>query len=132
MPIRIYTTAPARDLSDDRSFGIVAWEDGSASGDAYLIVYLPDGTPVLRGARVELTQDECTGSVEHAMRIRLQRLWDVPPQAQGRPFEELREQIPVEEFVLTQREKSILKGLVGQMSIEAQTEELAKALLEFR
>lgn len=38
MPIRIYTTAPARNLLDDRPFGITAWTDDTHAAEVYAIV----------------------------------------------------------------------------------------------
>ena len=43
MPIRIYTNAPARQLMEDRPFGIAGWTDGSYLGEVYAIVYMADG-----------------------------------------------------------------------------------------
>lgn len=131
MPIRIYTNAPARQLMDDRPFGIVAWTDGSHLGEAYAIVYQADGTPVLRGNRISLTATEFDGSIEHAMRVHLGKLWDSLPVTESSPFAELLEEIPVEEFALTQIEKSSIRGVVAQISLEAQSEELATAFAKF-
>jgi hypothetical protein len=83
MPIRIYTTAPARNLLDDRPFGITAWTDDTHAAEVYAIVLLPDGTPVLRGHEVSLTSVDIEGGprtsdapspwpvVGHAVRHRL-------------------------------------------------------------
>ena len=131
MPIRIYTNAPARQLIDDRPFGLVAWTDGSRLGEVYAIVYLDDGTPVLRGNRVSLTSTELEGSIEHAMRLHLGKLWAELPEAQDVPFDGILEEIPVEEFALTQIEKPSIRGVVAQIGLEAQSEELANAFAEF-
>ena len=131
MPIRIYTNAPARQLMEDRPFGLVAWTDGSRLGEVYAIVHLDDGTPVLRGNRVSLTSTELEGSLEHAMRLHLGKLWEKFPEAQDVPFEALLEEIPVEEFALTQIEKASIRGVVAQISLEAQSEELASAFAKF-
>ena len=37
MPIRIYTNSPARQLMEDRPFGIVAWTDGTHLGEVYVV-----------------------------------------------------------------------------------------------
>ena len=131
MSIRIYTNAPARQLMDDRPFGLVAWTDGSHLGEVYAIVYLDDGTPVLRGNRVSLTSTELDASIEHAMRLHLGKLWAELPEARDVPFDALLEEIPVEEFALTQIEKSSIRGVVAQISLEAQSEELASAFAKF-
>ncbi len=131
MPIRIYTNAPARQLMDDRPFGLAAWTDGSHLGEVYAIVYLDDGTPVLRGNRVSLSSTEMEGSIEHAMRLHLGKLWAEFPEAQDMPFDALLEEIPVEEFALTQIEKPSIRGVVAQISLEAQAEELASAFAKF-
>lgn len=131
MPIRIYTNAPARQLMDDRPFGFAAWTDGSHLGEVYAIIYLDDGTPVLRGNRVSLTSTELEGSIEHAMRLHLGKLWEKLPEAQDVPFEALLEEIPVEEFALTQIDKASIRGVVAQISLEAQSEELATAFAKF-
>ena len=131
MPIRIYTNAPARQLMDDRPFGLVAWTDGSHLGEVYAIVYLADGTAVLRGSRVSLASTALDGSIEHAMRVHLGKLWAELPEVSAVPFDELREEIPVEEFALTQIDKPGIRGLVAQVSLEAQSEELASAFAEF-
>ena len=131
MPIRIYTNAPARQLIDDRPFGLVAWTDGSRLGEVYAIVYLDDGTPVLRGNRVSLTSTELEGSIEHAMRLHLGKLWAELPEAQDVPFDGILEEIPVEEFALTQIEKPSIRGVVAQIGLEAQSEELANAFAAF-
>ena len=131
MPIRIYTNAPARQLMDDRPFGIVAWTDGSHLGEVYAIVYMADGTPVLQGNRVSLTATELDGSIEHAMRVHLGKLWAELPEAQDVPFDGILEEIPVEEFALTQIEKPSIRGVVAQISLEAQSEELANAFAAF-
>jgi len=131
MPIRIYTNSPARQLLDDRPFGIVAWTDGSHLGEVYAIAYATDGTPVLRGTRVSLTSTELEGSIEHAMRLHLGKLWGDLPEARDLPFNELLEEIPVEEFAFTQIDKPSIRGVVAQISLEAQSEELANAFARF-
>ena len=131
MPIRIYTNAPARQLMDDRPFGLMAWTDGSHLGEVYAIAYTADGTPVLRGNQVSLTSTELEGSIEHAMRLHLGRLWADLPEAHDLPFEALLEEIPVEEFALTQIEKPSIRGVVAQISLEAQSQELAHAFAAF-
>ena len=131
MPIRIYTTAPARQLMDDRPFGIVAWTDGSRLGEVYAIVYMADGTPVLQGNRVSLTATELDGSIEHAMRVHLGKLWKAMTDVDGPSFEDLLEEVPVEEFALTQIDKPSIRGVVAQISLEAQSEELANAFAAF-
>ena len=131
MPIRIYTNAPARQLMADRPFGIVAWTDDSHLGEVYAIVHTADDTPVLRGNRVSLTSTELDGSIEHAMRLHLGKLWAGLPEARDVPFDALLEEIPVEEFALTQIEKSSIRGVVAQISLEAQSEELASAFAKF-
>lgn len=131
MPIRIYTNSPARQLMDDRPFGIVAWTDDSHLGEVYAIAYMDDGTPVLRGNRVSLTSTELEGSIEHAMRLHLGKLWGELPESKDLPFEQLLEEIPVEEFAFTQIEKPSIRGVVAQISLEAQSEELAHAFAKF-
>ena len=131
MPIRIYTNSPARQLMDDRPFGIVAWTDGSHLGEVYAIVYMPDGAPLLRGNRVSLTSTELEGSIEHAMRVHLGKLWETMPGADDVPFDTVLEEIPVEEFALTQIDKPTIRGVVAQISLEAQSEELANAFATF-
>ena len=131
MPIRIYTTTPARQLMEDRPFGIVAWTDDARLGEAHAIVYLDDGTPLLRGTKVSLAATEPDGNIEHAMRAHLGQVWRALPQAHGTPFGELIEEIPVEEFAITQIEKPAIRGLVAQIALEAQSGELAKAFAAF-
>ena len=131
MPIRIYTNAPARQLMADRPFGIVAWTDGSHLGEVYAIVYMADGTPVLQGNRVSLTATELDGSIEHAMRVHLGKLWKAMNDVDGPSFEDLLEEVPVEEFALTQIDKPSIRGVVAQISLEAQSEELANAFAAF-
>lgn len=131
MPIRIYTNSPARQLMDDRPFGIAAWTDDSHLGEVYAIVHMADGAPLLRGNRVSLTSTELDGSIEHAMRLHLGKLWGEFPEARDLPFEALVEEIPVEEFALTQIEKPAIRGVVAQISLEAQSEELASAFAAF-
>ena len=131
MPIRIYTNAPARQLMDDRPFGIAAWTDGSSLGEVYAIVYMADGTPTLRGNRVSLTSTELEGNIEHAMRIHLGKLWEALPDANATRFEDLLEEIPVEEFALTQIDRPLVRGVVAQIGLEAETEELANAFARF-
>lgn len=116
---------------EDRPFGIVAWTDDSALGEAYAIVYMDNGTPLLRGSKVSLATTEPGGNIEHVMRAHLGKLWEDLPQAQGTPFEALLEEIPVEEFALTQIDKPAIKGLVAKIGQEAQSEELAKAFATF-
>ena len=131
MPIRIYTNSPARQLMEDRPFGIVAWTDGAHLGEVYAIVYMPDGTPVLRGNSVTLTSTELDGNIEHAMRVHLGKLWREMSETDTPPFEELLEEIPVEEFALTQIDKPLIRGVVAQLSLETQSEELAHAFAAF-
>ncbi|GHC07660.1 hypothetical protein [Thermomonas carbonis] len=131
MPIRIYTNSPARQLMDDRPFGIVAWTDDSHLGEVYAIVYLADGTPTLQGNRVSLTATEMDAGIEQAMRVHLRALWDTMPDGERPPFEQLLEEIPVEEFALTQIDKPLVRGVVAQISLEAQSEELANAFAAF-
>lgn len=131
MPIRIYTSAPARQLMEDRPFGIAAWTDGSHLGEVYAIVHMADGTPLLRGHRVSLTPAELEGNIEHAMRLHLGKLWEAMTEVVTPPFDALLEEIPVEEFALTQIEKPLIRGVVAQISLEAQTEELANAFARF-
>jgi hypothetical protein len=131
MPIRIYTSAPARQLMDDRPFGIMAWTGGSHLGEVYAIIQAPDGMPLLRGKRVSLTSTELDDTIEHAMRLHLGKLWGDCPEARGIPFDALLEEIPVEEFALTQIEKPAIRGVVAQISLEAQSAELAKAFAAF-
>lgn len=131
MPIRIYTNAPARQLMDDRPFGIVAWTDDAHAGEVYAIAHSADGTPVLRGARVSLTPADLHGSIEQAMRVHLGKLWDTLPQVDGPAFEQLLEEIPVEEFALTQIAKPAIRGVVARISLEAESQELARAFAPF-
>lgn len=131
MPIRIYTTAPARDLMDERPFAITAWADDTHQAEVYAIVYLPDGTPVLRGHEVSLTAMDIEGGREHAMRLHLARLWTTLSDIECPPLDQLLEEIPVEEFALTQIEKSSIRGVVAQISLEAQSDELANAFAAF-
>jgi len=131
MPIRIYTDAPARDLMDDRPFGITAWTDDALEGEVYAIVQLPDGSPVLRGHEVSLTQADIEGGREHAMRLHLGRLWATLSDIECPPFDQLLEEIPVEEFALTQIEKSSIRRVVAQISLETQSDELANAFAAF-
>ena len=131
MPVRIYTVAPARELTDDRPFGIVAWKDDSHLGEVYAIVHLDDGTPVLRGKTISLTSTELQGSIEHALRVHLEDLWQGVSEIGAPAFEELLEEIPVEEFALTQIEKPEVRGVVAQMTLEAQVEDLANAFAKF-
>jgi hypothetical protein len=131
MPIRIYTSAPARQLMEDRPFGIAAWTDGSHLGEVYAIVHMADGTPVLRGTRVSLAPTELEGNIEHAMRTHLGTLWAAMSDVDLPRFEDLLEEIPVEEFALTQIEKPSIRGVVAQISLEAQCDELANAFARF-
>jgi len=131
MPIRIYTHSPARQLMEDRPFGIVAWADASPLGEVYAITYTAEGMPIFRGRRFSLSQGELDGSIEHAMRMHLAELWGDLPDPQDVPFEALLEEIPVEEFALTQIDKPSIRGVVAQISLEAQSEELANAFATF-
>lgn len=131
MPIRIYTTAPARNLLDDRPFGIMAWTDDTHAAEVYAIVLLPDGTPVLRGHEVSLTAADIEGGREHAMRLHLGRLWATLSDIDCPPLDQLLEEIPVEEFALTQIGKSSIRGVVAQIALETQSEELANAFAAF-
>ena len=47
------------------------------------------------------------------------------------PFEQLLEEIPAEEFAFTQIDKPSIRGVVAQISLEAQSEELAHAFAAF-
>ena len=131
MPIRIYTNASARQLMEDRPFGIAGWTDGSYLGEVYAIVHMADGTPLLRGHRVSLTPAELEANIEHAMRAHLGNLWTTMSDVDLPRFEDLLEEIPVEEFALTQIEKPSILGVVAQISLEAQSEELANAFAAF-
>lgn len=131
MPIRIYTRAPARDLMDDRPFGITAWTEDAQQAEVYAIVPLPDGSPMLRGHEVALTQADLDVGHEHAMRLHLRRLWATLSEIDCPPFDQLLEEIPVEEFALTQIEKPSMRGVVAQISLEAQSDELAHAFAAF-
>ena len=53
------------------------------------------------------------------------------PEAQDVPFEQLLEEIPVEEFAFTQIDKPSIRGVVAQISLEAQSKELAHAFAAF-
>ena len=132
MPIRIYTTSPARQLMEDRPFGIVAWTDDTHIGEAHAIVHGDDGTPLLRGGPVSLAGTEPGTNIEHAMRAHLGKLWAALPPARHTPFEELLEEIPVEEFALTQIDKPAIRALVAQIALQAQSGELAKAFAAFQ
>lgn len=92
---------------------------------------LPDGTPVLRGHEVSLTAADIEGGREHAMRLHLGRLWATLSDIDCPPFDQVLEEIPVEEFALTQIGKSSIRGVVAQISLEAHSEELAHAFAAF-
>ena len=47
------------------------------------------------------------------------------------PFEQLLEEIPAEEFAFTQIDKPSIRGVVAQISLEAQSKELAHAFAAF-
>lgn len=87
--------------------------------------------PVLRGNRVSLTAAERESNIEHAMRVQLGTLWSSLSDVHCPPFDQLLEEIPVEEFALTQIDKPSIRGVVAQISLEATSEELANAFAAF-
>jgi hypothetical protein len=134
MPVRIYTSAPARVLVDDRPFGIVAWSDDPSHrfGEAYVITYSADQKPHQVGILFPLVEVDFLEGIEHAMRTRLEKLWVQTPTARGMPFEQLSEEIPAAEFTVTQLERPQVAALACEIADRTHSADLAATLACFR
>lgn len=130
MPVRIYTSAPARILLNDRPFGIVAWSEDASHhfGEAYVITYAHDGKPQQMGVQFPLVETDFANGIERQMRSHLEKLWVQSPTALGIPFEQLSEEIPVAEFAVSQVEKPTVGDLVREISRGTQCPDLSAAL----
>lgn len=130
MPVRIYTSAPARILLDDRPFGVVAWSEDQSHqfGEAYVITYSADGKPQQIGVQFPLVDTDFDHGIERQMRAHLEKLWVQTPTALGMPFEQLSEEIPVEEFAYSQMEKPAVAALIQNISDGTHCADLVAAL----